>query len=54
MKTLCCKAEVIKQGRATWLCSECFNDVSMMYIFYMQAINDTLNDKDDDKVKDND
>lgn len=35
------KAE--KKGRAKWVCCECGADVSLMFVLYWQAVNDSEN-----------
>lgn len=38
--TPCCDiTKVVRKGRATWLCAKCGMDMSLEYLFYVQATN---------------
>ena len=36
-KTLCCKASLLRKGRANYRCSKCDKDSTMEFVFYVQA-----------------
>ncbi len=38
LRTLCCNAEYVRKGRADYECSHCKTDVSMEFVFLMDAI----------------
>ena len=37
-KTPCCTADVIRKGRAHYVCAKCGADVSLEVIFYVDAV----------------
>lgn len=37
-RTPCCGAEVQRMARATYRCQECFRDVSLAFVMYMEAV----------------
>lgn len=37
-KPHCDITKVVKTGRATWLCAKCKTDVSMRYLFWVDAM----------------
>ena len=40
LKTICCKAEYKRIGRANYICAKCKKDVSLELIFLMDIINE--------------
>ena len=36
-KTICCKASLVRKGRANYRCSKCDKDNTMEYVLYAQA-----------------
>lgn len=39
-KTICCKGEYIRAGRAKYLCSECNSDVTIELVFLYMALDE--------------
>lgn len=37
-RTPCCGAEVQRMARATYRCQECFRDVSLAFVMYVEAV----------------
>lgn len=37
-KSMCCKAQLVRVGRADYRCSKCNADETMNYLFYAQLV----------------
>lgn len=48
-KTLCCKASLVRKGRANYRCSKCDVDCTMDYLFYAQMEEECKNLKNEKK-----